>query len=395
MMKRPVMNPMFLDDDAAAARPAGPPRWRRIARFLGRCVKLLFTDLFRRFRKEKVRNDVGTPFSRFCRAVLYRLAFVPVFLALLVLALVVTATHPHRVAGVSDPTSEGVYYDPVELLSLDNTKLEGWLVPVLDARRVLVEKDEFLHKKHPAIVLVHDFGASRQQVLPLVVPFHEAGYVVLAINLRGQGPSASAGSTFGLNEAHDVRAAVELLRRRPFVDANAVGVLGIGTGATAALLAAQQDGGIRALVLDHPIRGFQDVLNERIGPRNSLFAWVRPMCKWAFEIGYKVDADDIDLTRFAGMMAQRSVLLFDDPGESVSCTKATRTRQTVQFLQKHLVVRAKAVPSPIQRRQEIRELAPQPAEAPAASKGGESWPPQRPAKQLFEELQKGAASAKD
>jgi hypothetical protein len=260
----------------------------------------------------------------------------------------------------------------------------------------VLEKEDLLHRKYPAVVLVHDFNASRQQVLPLISPLHDAGYVVLAINLRGRGPSSNVGSTFGLNESQDVRAAVELLRRRNYVDPDAIGVLGIGTGATAALIATEQDGRIAALVLDHPIRQFKDVLDDRLGPRHPWLAFVRPFCKWTFEIAYKVDGDDIDLSRFAELMKQKPVLMFDEPGETVSCVKSARVDQIVKFLKKKLVVKNKGV-SKLLGRPELNVrvdkvddapaaiAAPAPTQArPPASGNEPSWPPQRSAKDLVE-----------
>jgi pimeloyl-ACP methyl ester carboxylesterase len=379
MMQRPVMNPMFLDQEERNA-PSGPSRWRRVFKVVGRIVKFGFTNVFR--RKEKVRNEVGTAFSRFVRGLLYRLMFVPTILAVLVTCLVVTATHPRTASGVADPVTQGVYYDPVDLLSLDGTKLEGWLVPVMDAKRVLTEKETILHKRLPAIVLVHDFGASRQQVLPLVAPLHEAGYVLLAINLRGQGSSANTGSTFGLNEAADVRAAVDMLRRRPFVDPEAVGVVGIGTGATAALLAAEQDSRIRCLVLDHPVHQFQDVLDRRIGPKQPWLSWVRPICKWTFEICYRVNASDVDLNRFGEMLRTKPTLMFDEAGENATCVKPVRIKQVTEFFKKNLVASNKPAVAPTLR-QNIRQI--DAVDAPA-EKGatGESWPPQRPMDSIVE-----------
>jgi hypothetical protein len=393
MMQRPLMNPSFLDEEKP--QPRRPARWRRTAVLLGRAIKLLFTDVFR--RKERIRDEVGTPFSRFLKAALYRLMLVPTILAVLVGVFVVTATHPKAAPAVVDPVSRGVYYDPVEFLSGDNTKLEGWLVPVLDARRLVLEKEDLLHRKYPAIVLVHDFTSSRQQVLPLISPLHDAGYVVLAINLRGRGPSSNVGSTFGLNEAQDVRAAVELLRRRNYVDPDAIGVLGIGTGATAALLAAEQDPRISALVLDHPLRQFKDVLDDRLGPRHPWLAFVRPFCKWTFEVAYKVDGDDLDLSRFSELMKQKPVLMFDEAGETVSCVKSARVDQIVKFLKKKLVVKNKAV-SKLLGRPELNVRVEKVDDAPAAaftpapptqartpSSGNEpAWPPQRSAKDLVE-----------
>jgi pimeloyl-ACP methyl ester carboxylesterase len=204
---------------------------------------------------------------------------------------------------------------------------------------VIKEKEGMLSKRYAAVVLVHDFAMSRQQVLPLVTPLHDAGFVTLSINLRGQGPSSGTGSTFGLNEAQDVRAAVELLRRRRFVDPDAIGVLGIGTGATAALIAAKEDPRLRVLVLDHPTRQFEDVLADRLGPKQPWLHWVKPMCKWAFEISYKVDAEEINLDRFIDILKTRNVLVMDDETETVSCTKQVRTKQVVDFVKKHLIVK--------------------------------------------------------
>jgi dienelactone hydrolase len=373
------MNPTFLDEETPRPRQRREPRWKPVLRFLGRCVKLLFRDVFR--RKDGLKVEIGTPFSRFMRGLLYRALFVPVLLAILVALLVTTATHPRRNPSVADPTSQGVYYDPVELLSLDNTKLEGWLIPVVDAKRVLSEGADALHKRHAAIVLVHDFGASRQQVLPLVAPLHDAGYVLLAINLRGATPGPNIGTTFGINEAQDVRAAVELLRRRPFIDEDAIGVLGIGTGATAALLAAQQDPKIKALILDHPTRQFDDILAVRIGPRHPWLAWVRPMCKWAFEMAYKVNAEDVNLSRFAAVMRDRPALVFDETGESVSSIRPGKPQEIVEFAKKHLIARNKTVSTFLQREgtfSQIRQLD-------DAIPGQEQWPAQRSASDLLKQ----------
>jgi pimeloyl-ACP methyl ester carboxylesterase len=383
MMKRPVMNPMYMDDDHAKAGVR--ISWRRCLKVVRRIGKVLFYDVLR--RKEKLRVEVGTPLSRFMRGFLYRLMFVPTLLAVLVCVLVVTATHPKLAPGVMDPVSQGVYYDPVELLSLDGTKLEGWLVPLVDARRVLAEKEGVLHRKQPAIVLVHDFGASRQQMLPLVAPLHEAGFVVLAINLRGHGPSANIGSTFGLNEANDVRAAVEMLRRRSFVDPEAIAVLGVGTGATAALLAAGQDARIRALVLDHPVRQFQDLLDERIGPKQGWLSWLRPLCKWTFEIAYKVDAEDLNLSHFSELMKRVPVLMLDDTGESMSCFQPIKTRQIVEFLKKHVVPHIRTATTLLQK-ETVTQARPiqETPDAGGNLGGNDSWPPQSPASQMLERV---------
>ena len=85
-------------------------------------------------------------------------------------------------------------------------------------------------------------------MLPLVTPLHQAGYIVFVLGLRGSNLGSTYGSTFGLSESNDVKAAVDLLRKTPFVDTKRIAVLGLGTGATASLLAVQKDPGIAAMV---------------------------------------------------------------------------------------------------------------------------------------------------
>src|SRR5258705_296311 len=72
--------------------------------------------------------------------------------------------------------------------------------------------------------------------------------------------------TFGLDEAMDVNAAVEYLRHRPFVDPNRIGVLGVGTGANAAMIAANRDPRIAALCLSDPLASPSDAIIRYIGP---------------------------------------------------------------------------------------------------------------------------------
>src|SRR5438132_7474728 len=239
-MQRPVMNPSYLKETAAKRREPKATFWRRLLRALGSIVRILLTNPLKRRRHMRIED--GSRVQRFLRGLIYRMALVPTLIVAFVILLVLAATHPGRTASTSDPLAFGIYYDPVSFLSEDGVKLEAWLVPAVDAKRVIMERESTLQKKSPAVVLVHDFAGSRQQLLPLVRPLHDAGLVVLVLATRGNGALTSEAQTFGLNESMDVRAALDMLRRRPFVDPDRVAVLGVGTGANAALLAARKDG---------------------------------------------------------------------------------------------------------------------------------------------------------
>ena len=263
----------------------------------------------------------------------YRLAFAPLLLVIFLTAVVLAATHPGRSIQGADPLSFGVYYDPVNFLADDGAHLDGWLVPVIDAKRVLEEKELVLGKHYPAVVLVHDFASSRQQLLPLVQPLHDAGFVVLVMNLRGAGSLSGEAQTFGIREATDIKAGVDMLRRRSFVDPARIALIGMGTGANACAIAGRNDPSIVALVLAAPVANFDEAFADRVGPEHT---WLHPLhnlFRWTFETMYGVDASDLDMKNFAMLIEQRHVLMTNDRQRLMDLTYIHGVQN---FLEKYL-----------------------------------------------------------
>ncbi len=97
-----------------------------------------------------------------------------------------------------------------------------------------------------AIVLVHGFKDTRDDMLDYARFLLDAGYGVLAYDSRGCGASDGVFGV-GATEDRDVRGAVSLLRDR---GVSRVGVLGVSLGAGDALLAAARDPRIDAVVAD-------------------------------------------------------------------------------------------------------------------------------------------------
>jgi pimeloyl-ACP methyl ester carboxylesterase len=302
------MNPTFHLEDPA---PKKKVRWwvkviKTCARSVGWLVKKLFWKPLRIRRT----YEVETPVGRLIRGSLYRALFLPLLLVIVTSVLVFTGTHPRLPPVATDPGSLGIYFDKVDLQSEDGTKLKGWLVPLVDARRVLLHKDRLFDAKHPAVVLAHDYGQTPEQVLPLVGPLHEDGLIVLAVGLRGAGmgdEQRPRGQTFGINESKDVAAAIAELRSRPFVDGDRIAVVGIGTGANAVLLCADRDPRLKCVAMVDPLETHQDALALRLGPSQWGTHWVQHVTKWTFEIYYLADFDEIDLYRFQALMATRPV----------------------------------------------------------------------------------------
>lgn len=100
----------------------------------------------------------------------------------------------------------------------------------------------------PAVVLVHGFKTSREEMVPWARFLHDGGYNVLLLDTRGCG--SSGGSTVGLGatEPHDISLAVDVARRE--FGTTKVAVLGISLGAGAAILAGADDPNVSAVIAD-------------------------------------------------------------------------------------------------------------------------------------------------
>jgi uncharacterized protein len=125
------------------------------------------------------------------------------------------------------PGSDGESPDP-------NLELAGWAI----------------HSVHgaSAVVLVHGFKSSREEMLPWARFLRDAGYNVLLFDTRACGRSGGATVGLGATEPRDISLAVELARDQ--FGTTRVAVLGISLGAGAAILAAANDPRISAVVAD-------------------------------------------------------------------------------------------------------------------------------------------------
>lgn len=336
-MQRPQMHPVFRAEDVTATKQK-TPQWKIffktkvVGAFKG-ALRLLVTSPVKLSRRAEVESRPPLA-ARLVKGLAYRALFLPVLLALSCITLVFTGTHPSMVYSATDPATFGVYYDPVDFPSEDGTRLEGWLAPVIDAKAIIEKRDKILRSKHPAVVLVHDFAKPPQQVLPLFAPLHEDGLIVMAVGLRGTNSRSfqTAGQTFGLKEAMDVSATVAALRADPFVDTARIAVLGVGSGANAAVIAAKRDPHIKATVLIDPVLSADDVIRQHIGPQREALRWMQPLCKLTFELAYRVDAEDLHLDRSPDVVRSRPCLQMVSGGDVDFLTREATQKQIRDFL---------------------------------------------------------------
>jgi pimeloyl-ACP methyl ester carboxylesterase len=219
------------------------------------------------------------------------------------------ATHPPRRAYLVTPdrfaslSDRGLKATEEGWSNRDGTRARGWLVRGAEGA--------------PAVVLLHRYGTDRSWLLNLGVKLNETtNMTVLLPDLRGHGENPPVASTsFGTLEADDVLAALDFLRGlktqqgRPLVG-GAAGLYGVEMGAYAALVAARQDKGVRALVLDSvpdsPDAVLASAASRRTGLDNGLLrSLARVGTRLYFAGHYKNDA----ACTVAESLGERRVLL--------------------------------------------------------------------------------------
>ena len=152
---------------------------------------------------------------------------------------------------------------PVEVVHLPGglgAELEAWFVP----------------SARPGLVTIchHGYCASKASLSHVAQGLHSLGSAVLLVDFYGSGGSSGTGTTVGMREAHDVRAAFDYARER-FPDSKLV-LYGQSMGG-AAILRAVAELGVRpaAIVIESTFDRFSSTVSarfERMGLPTTPFA---------------------------------------------------------------------------------------------------------------------------
>ena len=100
----------------------------------------------------------------------------------------------------STPETIGRSFETLYFASESGAELEAWYVPKEGA--------------DVTALLFHGYASSKSSMLSVASGLLELGCSVLLVDFYGSGGSSGTGTTIGIQEAHDVRAAVQLCRRR-------------------------------------------------------------------------------------------------------------------------------------------------------------------------------------
>ncbi|KEO55515.1 hypothetical protein DT23_05970 [Thioclava indica] len=117
---------------------------------------------------------------------------------------------------------------------------------------------------HPAVLVMHGWGANAAMMLQIAPPLRAAGYAVLFVDARCHGQSENERFTSMPRFAEDIGAGLAYLRTRPEVDPDDIALLGHSVGAGAVLLYAAHHDDIRAVIS----------LSAFAHPREVMRAWL-------------------------------------------------------------------------------------------------------------------------
>ena len=165
------------------------------------------------------------------------------FFVALPVAFAIVQTHKHR-EPIGDPPSTA--YEPVEYEASDGLRIRGWYVG---------------SRNRAAVIVVHGGGGDRTGALRHARLLARHRYGVLVYDSRGRGESEGSHNSPGWGWEHDVAGAIAYLRRRPDVDPDRIGALGLSTGADVLIEVAAETDDLKAVVGDgSTIRSFGDHL---------------------------------------------------------------------------------------------------------------------------------------
>jgi|tagenome__1003787_1003787.scaffolds.fasta_scaffold20963310_3 hypothetical protein len=195
------------------------------------------------------RND-GRRSWRYARRALLAVAGVVVASLTVVAGYGYVTTHVGR-AGVP-PDQLGVAHEDVTFTTADGLKLEGWYVPSTNRAAVIA----FPGRKGP-----------QNQTRMLV----RHGYGVLLFDRRGEGDSDGEPNAWGWGGDADIKAAVAYLRRRPDLDSQRIGGIGLSVGGEMMLQTAAETDQLTALVSEGAgARSFTEDMDE---DRGTIAKW--------------------------------------------------------------------------------------------------------------------------
>ncbi len=176
----------------------------------------------------------------------------------------------------TDPGELGLDFQTISVPTVSQKHLFGWLLPAQNSITTLI--------------ILHGWGSNAEQMLPVALPFHQAGMNILLIDARNHGRSDRHSFSSLPRFAEDLENTVNWLKNTYPDYSEKIALLGHSVGGGAVLFAASRRSDINAVIsisaFAHPKQMMQNFL-KRFHTPIFLTAFIIQYIEWI--IGYCYD----------------------------------------------------------------------------------------------------------
>src|SRR5262249_25395285 len=153
----------------------------------------------------------------------------------------------------------------------------------------------------------------RTSLMGLATSLAEPGYSILVFDFRGHGASSGT-SSFGVLEKRDLLGATDWIGAHTKADGTRIGMVGVGMGAYASILAAAERPQVRALVLDSPYADAPSEFAATQLPPGLLHDAIARWSRGIYDLVYRVHSSEENAATPLRTLGDRD-LLFLAPKE--------------------------------------------------------------------------------
>lgn len=145
------------------------------------------------------------------------------------------------------PTDYGLSYTDISVKTSDNLNLAGWQIPSDNAKG--------------AVIMAHGTSANKGKYLKAATYFHNGGYDVYMVDLRGHGDSDEEKITYGLNEKKDIQAVINYIKSHK---KEKIALYGHSMGAAVVMMSAAANPDIDVIIFDSGFLSAEKILAYRM-----------------------------------------------------------------------------------------------------------------------------------
>ena len=175
---------------------------------------------------------------------------------------------PRRSPVLHWPSEQGLEYEDITFPALDGVPLEGWFIPAPGSGKLVIANHPLGFSRSGIPTHLQPWHADwapsgngfEVDLVPDYKILHDAGYNVLAYDLRNHGLSSAANGgvvTHGFTEGRDVAGSLEYARTRPGTRGMVIGLFSRCMGAVSTFAAMTRFpaafDGVRCLVSPQPV----------------------------------------------------------------------------------------------------------------------------------------------